>query len=134
MKNTTREDSVRAFNEAAGNRTFDEDGGTGAEMQWNCFDEESEELLEAIENYEDAVAQGNPEDIKQTRCQLVKEWADAQVTLSNLAWYYRIPADPAFNRVHASNMSKLVDGKLLRRSDGKVLKPDTYKKPDMRGL
>lgn len=36
----------------------------------------------------------------------------------------------AFRRVHRSNMSKLVDGKPLRReSDGKILKGPNYKPP-----
>src|SRR5574337_152945 len=37
----------------------------------------------------------------------------------------------AFRRVHASNMSKLVDGKPLRREDGKILKPPHYKPPEL---
>ena len=32
--------------------------------------------------------------------------------------------DDAFNEVHRSNMAKLVDGKVIRRDDGKVLKPE----------
>ena len=31
--------------------------------------------------------------------------------------------DEAFAEVHRSNMAKLVDGKVLRREDGKVMKP-----------
>ena len=38
--------------------------------------------------------------------------------------------DEAFDRVHASNMSKLGDdGKPIRREDGKVLKGPNYKPP-----
>ena len=33
--------------------------------------------------------------------------------------------------VHRSNMSKLVDGKPIKREDGKVLKPDTYSPADL---
>lgn len=40
----------------------------------------------------------------------------------------------AFVRVHKSNMSKLTDGKLLKREDGKILKPDTYEPPDLMEL
>lgn len=41
----------------------------------------------------------------------------------------------AFNRVHASNMSKLGDdGKPIRREDGKILKGPNYKAPDLTDL
>ena len=46
-----------------------------------------------------------------------------------------ISADTAtklFNEVHASNMSKVpADGKLLKRADGKVMKPETYRRPNL---
>ena len=42
------------------------------------------------------------------------------------------PVDGAFQEVHRSNMSKLgKDGKPIYREDGKVLKPSTYKEPDL---
>ena len=68
------------------------------------------------------------------RANLVKEWADAQYTLSQLALFYNIPGEDAFNRVADNNMTKVIDGKVLRRSDGKIMKPDNYIKPDMSGL
>lgn len=37
--------------------------------------------------------------------------------------------DAAMNRIFESNMSKLVDGKPLRRDDGKVLKGPNYQPP-----
>ena len=39
--------------------------------------------------------------------------------------------DDAFNEVHRSNMAKLVDGKVLRREDGKVLKPEGWQAPQL---
>lgn len=39
--------------------------------------------------------------------------------------------DDAFNEVHRSNMSKLVDGKVIRREDGKVLKPEGWQPPQL---
>ena len=39
--------------------------------------------------------------------------------------------DEAFNEVHRSNMAKLVDGKVIRREDGKVLKPEGWKPPQL---
>lgn len=41
----------------------------------------------------------------------------------------------AFDRVHASNMSKLGDdGKPIRREDGKILKGPNYREPDLTDL
>jgi predicted HAD superfamily Cof-like phosphohydrolase len=39
--------------------------------------------------------------------------------------------DDAFNEVHRSNMAKLVDGKVLRREDGKVMKPQGWTPPQL---
>lgn len=58
-----------------------------------------------------------------------------QVNIITLIETYGPPFDPvfgeAFKRVHESNMSKLVDGKPLRREDGKVLKGPNYKLPSL---
>ena len=42
-----------------------------------------------------------------------------------------IPQQEVWDEVARSNMSKLVDGKLIKREDGKVLKPDTFVRPDL---
>ena len=39
--------------------------------------------------------------------------------------------DEAFNEVHRSNMAKLVGGKVIRREDGKVLKPKGWQPPQL---
>ena len=39
--------------------------------------------------------------------------------------------DKVWEEIRASNMSKVVEGKVIRREDGKILKPDTYFKPDI---
>ena len=39
--------------------------------------------------------------------------------------------DDAFSEVHRSNMAKLVDGKVIRRDDGKVLKPEGWLPPQL---
>ena len=39
--------------------------------------------------------------------------------------------DDAFDEVHRSNMAKLVDGKVLRREDGKVMKPQGWTPPQL---
>lgn len=44
-------------------------------------------------------------------------------------------ATALFNEVHASNMSKVTkDGKIIKRIDGKILKPDTYFAPNIKRI
>ena len=54
--------------------------------------------------------------------------------VTQAAVYHDIPGDPSFNRVHKNNMTKVVNGKVLFRDDGKILKPEGYKPVDMAGL
>jgi NTP pyrophosphatase (non-canonical NTP hydrolase) len=49
----------------------------------------------------------------------------------NMEW----DLEEALNRIHKSNLSKLgLDGKPIRRQDGKVLKGPNYQPPDLRDL
>jgi predicted HAD superfamily Cof-like phosphohydrolase len=47
---------------------------------------------------------------------------------------YGIPLDDVFAEVHRSNMAKLVDGKVIRREDGKVQKPEGWTAPDIKSV
>jgi predicted HAD superfamily Cof-like phosphohydrolase len=47
---------------------------------------------------------------------------------------YGIPLDKIFEEVHNSNMSKLVDGKPMYREDGKVMKPEGWKPPNIKAI
>lgn len=38
----------------------------------------------------------------------------------------------AWQALHENNMSKCVDGKLIKRKDGKIMKPEGYQKLDLR--
>lgn len=42
--------------------------------------------------------------------------------------------EEVFSEIHRSNMTKVVDGKVVRREDGKILKPDTYEKPNIEAI
>jgi len=116
----TREDRVLEFLNAA-------NGIPSFELAWGCLGEEFMELKEAAEAYAE-------NENEETRANLVKEWADVQYVLSQLALFYRIDGEEAFTRVADNNMSKVVEGRVVYRDDGKILKPDNYVKADMRGL
>jgi|TARA_R110002074_G_scaffold271067_3_gene442810 predicted HAD superfamily Cof-like phosphohydrolase len=48
---------------------------------------------------------------------------------------FGIDIDECFQEVHQSNMSKLGEnGRVIKREDGKVLKPDTYFPPDLKSV
>lgn len=64
----------------------------------------------------------------------VKEMADLQYVLSGLAVTFGIDLNTAVQRVHESNMSKLNNGKVERREDGKILKGPNYFEPDLSDL
>ena len=131
--NITREEKVREFRNAGASKNYD-DAPEKLGMILQCVDEEWCEFAEAAENYDDAILIGDTYEIEEARAQLVKEWADLQYVVSQAAVFFDIPADPAFNRVHNNNMTKVVDGKIRYREDGKILKPEGYEPADMRGL
>ena len=77
-----------------------------------------------------------PEIISDERNQRVQKILDdASDLVSKVTHKLKIPLPlllTAYERVHASNMSKLgKDGKPVRRKDGKIMKGPNYHKPDM---
>ncbi|MFE7744382.1 hypothetical protein [Nocardia sp. NPDC057455] len=63
--------------------------------------------------------------------------AYARIVLSScalLGGVLALPMRSIFETVQASNMSKLVDGKVLRREDGKILKGPDFQPPDIAGV
>ena len=87
------------------------------EMQWGLIEEEFKETVKA-RNESDIV-----------------EVADGLIDLVKVIAEYGescgFPMQALWDEVHRSNMSKVVDGKVIRRDDGKILKPDSYVKPDI---
>lgn len=69
------------------------------------------------------------------KARLTKELADLLYVVHGAAVAFGLPLEPAFVRVHNSNMSKLgEDGKPIYRDDGKVLKGPNYKPADLTDL
>ena len=59
--------------------------------------------------------------------------ADLKWVIEGLEITLGIPAQDVWFEVGRSNLSKISDnGKILKREDGKVLKPDTYSPPDIK--
>lgn len=69
------------------------------------------------------------------RAKLAKELADLLYVTYGTADDFGIPLQDVFNAVHSSNMTKIpVNGKVIRRNDGKVIKGAFYVPPDIEGL
>ena len=60
---------------------------------------------------------------------------DMLIYISTCATVYGIPLAAVFDEVHRSNMTKLMpDGSVLRREDGKVLKPPHFSPANIRSV
>lgn len=97
--------------------------------------EEYKEFIEEIKVL-NTVATTNPELTKQALGNAVKEAID---TIYVLAQWLNVvigedKAQEAWDKVHKNNMSKCINGVLVKREDGKVLKPESYKKLDPSAL
>jgi predicted HAD superfamily Cof-like phosphohydrolase len=64
----------------------------------------------------------------------LKELADLVFVCYQYAAARGWDLDEAMRRVFDSNMSKLVDGKPVRRADGKIMKGPHYQPPDLSDL
>lgn len=101
---------------------------SGMRTQISLISEEYAELNEAFFQ-----ARNNIQD-KKAREECLKELADLVYVCFQFAAAAGWELDDALDRVHDSNMSKLVDDKPLKREDGKVLKGPNYYPPYLEDL
>jgi predicted HAD superfamily Cof-like phosphohydrolase len=120
------QDDVNKFMEAADQRVklvaypeFDI-SDPQAELYMKLIQEEFDETLDAFS--------------KGDTIEVADGLADMVWVIMGLASSLGIPFDGVWDEVRASNMSKVVDGKLIKREDGKVLKPEGYFRPDINAV
>jgi predicted HAD superfamily Cof-like phosphohydrolase len=89
-----------------------------AELYLRLITEEYNELKEAFENND--------------LIEIADACADLKWVIEGLEHSLGIPQQSVWDEVSRSNMSKMVDGKLIKRADGKVLKPETFVQPDIK--
>jgi NTP pyrophosphatase (non-canonical NTP hydrolase) len=123
MKNQLQED-VRTFQEVCGQATRHTVGDSGLEPPSHLAI-----LYRAL--------------VEEEFTELMDEWDAGNIVgvadgAGDLIWVVLglcnalgINISPVWDEIRASNMSKTVDGKVIRRDDGKILKPDTYFKPNI---
>ena len=98
-------------------------------MQVTLIEEECKEFIEAADIlFKDPHPMHN-------RINTLKELADLIYVCYQFAATYNLDLNEALDRIHKSNMSKLdKQGNPIYRKDGKVLKSDEYKPPQLEDL
>tara|TARA_R100000479_G_scaffold119454_2_gene61091 strand:+ start:807 stop:1193 length:387 start_codon:yes stop_codon:yes gene_type:complete len=92
------------------------------DLQKNLIVEEFKEFIEA---YTEAMKYKHP----RAKLHCLKELADLAYVIFQFSAAAGWELDEALDRVHKSNMSKLVDGKPVKNSEGKVQKGPNYLPP-----
>ena len=111
---------VRAFQRAVGQRV-------GEKPEFPSKEERDLRKKLLAEEYSEYVVAEYHNDLVEVADAL----ADMIYIVCGTAVSYGIPLDDIFEEVHASNMAKLVDGKVIRRADGKIQKPEGWQPPDI---
>jgi len=95
--------------------------------------EEVDEFMDEV--FEDDLFQAHKVRAYIDKEKVLKELCDILYVVYGFASTFGLDIDTAFNRVHASNMSKLGDdGNPVYRDDGKVMKSSRYVPPDLKDL
>jgi predicted HAD superfamily Cof-like phosphohydrolase len=88
-----------------------------ADLYFDLVEEEFEELKEAV--------------IRKDIVETADACADLIWVVEGLMYSLGIDPQTVWEEVAKSNFSKTVDGKLIKREDGKVLKPETFRPPNI---
>ena len=103
------------------------------ELRQKLLNEEMNELNVEIDTLINELNETGTTTVE-SRAKMLKELADLQYVLSGMVVSLGLPMQEVFARVHKSNMSKLVDGKPLKRADGKFLKGPNYQPPYLQDI
>jgi predicted HAD superfamily Cof-like phosphohydrolase len=118
----SKTDDIREFHRAMDVLVQDTPGVPPSdvkELRISLITEEFKETIEALER----------DDLVETADGLV----DLVVVVIGTALSYGIPFDAVWDEIHRSNMAKRdpETGKVIKRADGKVLKPDGWTPPNV---
>lgn len=129
-------EDVREFHEACGDDPYIYTRSMPSWPAWNIrrlradlIQEEANELIAELTNPE-----FSHENFETHMADTAKEIADVIYVAIGTALSIGIPLEKVWAEVHASNMAKVdpTTGKVRRREDGKILKPDGWEKPDVK--
>ncbi|MCD4501843.1 nucleoside triphosphate pyrophosphohydrolase family protein [Chromobacterium vaccinii] len=102
-------------------------------MWQTMLDEELDELRQALADYRALPAQ-SPEQQLRSRAELTAEAVDVLNVVCGLLLSQGLPLEAMCEAIHDANLRKCVDGQVLRRADGKVLKPEGWQPADKLGV
>ena len=123
-----RENQVSRFQKAMEQPIATELSSKQLILRMSFIDEEVKELrdevLTAVKELEETKAVSH-----QVHVNLLKELGDVMYVASGFAVTFGLPISRAFDRIHESNMSKMVDGKAIKNDEGKVMKGPNYRPP-----
>ena len=129
-----REDRLAEFHKVFGHPINEVMTVDNLELRRSLIAEEYQELMQEISSISLDLARGRTPPIER-KANLLKELCDLQYVISGMAVTLGLPLQEAFNRVHASNMSKLdANGNPIYREDGKVMKGPNYRPPNLEDL
>lgn len=133
MRYKTNEDKVYEFQKAMGQDINVDYSADLLRLRMALIEEEMKELKDEVKiATEELENKGSVSFV--TKTQILKELCDLQYVVSGFAVTFGLPIEPAFNRIHASNMSKLEDGKPVKNEQGKVMKGKNYEAPSLTDL
>lgn len=103
------------------------------DMWQTMLDEEWQEFRQALADYRQQ-AQATPEQQLACQAELTAEGVDVLNVLIGLLLSQGLPVAAMFDAIHAANLRKMVDGRVLRRADGKILKPPGWQAADKQAV
>ncbi|MAO19799.1 MAG: hypothetical protein CMJ25_03510 [Phycisphaerae bacterium] len=134
MSENLRETYVRDFQKCMGQDIDIPYNPKALYLRMNLIKEELNELQDEVEKSIFEFKENSGKINKETKQNILKELCDLMYVVSGFAVTFGLPVQVAFNRVHKSNMSKLVNGIPQLNDWGKVQKGKNYKPPNMEDL
>ena len=102
-------------------------------MWQTMLQEEWQEFMTALQDYRQ-LPQADAAGQTRLRAELAAEGIDVLNVLIGLLLSQGLPLEEMFAAIHAANLAKCVDGKVVRREDGKILKPEGWQPADKEGV
>ena len=134
MSENLRETYVRDFQKCMGQDIVIPYNPKALYLRMNLIKEELNELQDEVEKSIFEFKENSGQINKETKQNILKELCDLMYVVSGFAVTFGLPVQVAFNRVHKSNMSKLINGIPQLNDWGKVQKGKNYKPPNMEDL
>jgi predicted HAD superfamily Cof-like phosphohydrolase len=91
--------------------------------------EEMAEFLHALQEFKQ-LASCDPQEQVRRMAELTAEGVDVLNVLTGLLLSQGMPLEAMTEAIHQANLRKQIDGKVVRRADGKILKPEGWQAAD----